>query len=461
MIGVRSGFDPERNDVHKPTTARERIQKLIFSAQQSPKLFLIVVLLFAIALRLSAVFATSSYHVDNGDNHFAFGWEMGRVARSLAEGRGFSSPLPSPTGPTAIVGPIYPLLLALIFKIFGVYSTASALVILVIQSVLSSFTCLFVYLCGRDTTGEATGKVAAIVWAVFPLSIFFTVTRVWETSVTALLAAALFWCMLDLRHSLSASRWAMTGALIGFAALINTSLVVLAVQFGLVALWRNRLRFFRPAAVAALTCMTVVSPWLMRNYFEFGKFVLRSNFPLEFRLGNNEWSPGQKLEDLHPAKSPYLNQHWHDVGEMRFMAEERALNSRFLATEPGLFAFATVNRVVNYWTGAWIVPTVDFPNRWPIIIGTSIISLLGFLGVRRMFYDGNSAASMYTGCLFIYPLLYYVTTSQPRFYYSITPLLLVPGTFWVLHRLNGTAGPMPAKERTVRETGSGTLGRAV
>jgi 4-amino-4-deoxy-L-arabinose transferase-like glycosyltransferase len=431
----------ERIDMHKPATARERIQKVVFPAQGSPKFFLIVIFLFAFALRLSVMFATSSYHVveNDGTDHFGFGWEMGRVARSVAEGGGFSSPLPSPTGPTAIVGPVYPLLLALIFKVFGVYTTGSAIAVRVVQSVFSSLTCLFLYLCGRDTVGEATGKLAALIWAVFPLNIFFTVTKVWETSLTALLAAALFWYMLPLRHSLSVSRWSATGALLAIAALINTSLVVLVVPFGLSALWRNRTRLLLPATAAALTCVAVISPWLVRNRLEFGKFILRSNFPLEFRVGNNEFSPGQKLEDMHPAKSPYLNQRWHDIGEVRFMGEERDLNSRFLAADPNLFAFATVNRMVNYWTGAWIMPTLDFPNSWPVIIGTSIVSLLGLLGIRRMFYSGNSVAFMYAGCLFIYPLLYYVTTSQPRFYHSITPLLILSGSFWLVNWKNRLA----------------------
>ncbi|MGO9305294.1 MAG: ArnT family glycosyltransferase [Candidatus Korobacteraceae bacterium] len=446
--------------MHRPATVRERTQQIVFAPQRNPKVFLTIVLLSAFALRLAAVIATSSYRIENGDDHFGFGWEMGRVARSLAEGGGFASPLPSPTGPTAIVGPVYPFLLAIIFKIFGVYSTASALVILAAQSGFSSLTCVFVYLCGRDTVGEATGKLAALVWAIFPLSIFFTM-RIWETSITPLLGAALFWCMLPLRHSLSASRWSASGALLAIAALINTSLVVLAVPFGLAALWRNRTRLCRPAAAAALTCVTVVSPWLIRNYVEFGRFMLRSNFPLEFRVGNNEWSSGQKVGDLHPAKSTYLNQRWHDVGESRFMAEERDLNSRFLAAHPGLFAFASVNRVVNYWTGAWIRPTVDFPNRWPVVIGTSMISLLGFLGIRRMFCDGNSAASMYAGCLLAYPLVYYVTTSQPRFYYSITPLLILPGAFWVLSWKDKNAAPVIAHAKCDSETGAYSGGHPV
>ena len=118
------------------------------------------------------------------------------------------------------------------------------------------------------------------------------------------------------------------------------------------------------------------------------------------------------------------------------MAEERDLNSQFLAAHPSMFAFSTVNRIVNYWTGAWITPTIDSPNTWPAIIGTSMLSLLALLGVRRMFYDGNPTASMFAGCLLVYPVVYYLTTSQPRFYHSITPLLVLSGAFCVLNWKN-------------------------
>jgi len=157
--------------------------------------------------------------------------------------------------------------------------------------------------------GESVGRLAALVWSVFPLNIFFTVTKVWETSLSAILATALFWYMLETGNSVSSKRWSKTGALLGIAALVNTSLVVLIVPIGLSALWRNRSRALIPTFVGALTCLAVVSPWLVRNYVVFGKVMLRSNFPLEFRIGNNELSYGQKMESLHPSNTPALNQH--------------------------------------------------------------------------------------------------------------------------------------------------------
>jgi hypothetical protein len=427
-------FQTVKKSLHHDSIGSEgRSMSKPITGRKSTRLFLIGVCLFAFAIRLSVMFATSSYRVIEDDTgHFGFGWEMGRVAFSLVEGHGFSSPLPSPTGPTAIVGPIYPLLLALIFKVFGVYSAGSAIAVRVMQSVFASLTCLFIYLCGRDTVGDGTGRLAALAWALFPLNIFFTVTKVWETSLTGMLAAALFWYLLRTRNSLSVLRWSGAGAMLGFAALVNTSLVMLIVPFAVSALWRHRARLFPSAAAGALTCLAVVSPWLVRNHAQFGKLMLRSNFPLEFRIGNNELSYGQKIEALHPSNTPSVNRHWQDVGESRFMAEESASNSQFVRTHLDRFALSTINRIVNYWTGAWVRPISGFPNIWTVIVPTTALTLLGLFGVWRMFQDRNSNAIMYAGILFIYPIVYYATTSQPRFYHTVTPLLIISGAFGVL-----------------------------
>jgi len=71
-----------------------------------------------------------------------YGYETGAVAASIAEGRGFSSPLRMvETGATAWFAPIYPYLLAAIFKIFGVYSYSSNLVIHTFNVACAAFIC--------------------------------------------------------------------------------------------------------------------------------------------------------------------------------------------------------------------------------------------------------------------------------------------------------------------------------
>ena len=53
-----------------------------------------------------------TYRVNPLRDHFQFGWEMGRIARSILHGQGFSSPTDLDTGPTAWAAPVYPYVIA-------------------------------------------------------------------------------------------------------------------------------------------------------------------------------------------------------------------------------------------------------------------------------------------------------------------------------------------------------------
>src|SRR5271155_4273887 len=80
--------------------------------------------LVALFLRLVVMSFLYPERTDPYRDHWRLGGEAGRIARSIAEGEGFSNPLFGKTGPTAWLAPVFPYLLAGIFKIFGIYSKA-------------------------------------------------------------------------------------------------------------------------------------------------------------------------------------------------------------------------------------------------------------------------------------------------------------------------------------------------
>ena len=92
----------------------------------------------AFAVRVIYVTVAHTYRIRSYDDHMLFGEEMGRIARALATGYGFADPFRGHTGPTAWVGPLFPLLLSGVFRVFGVFSPASAWVILACNSFFSA-----------------------------------------------------------------------------------------------------------------------------------------------------------------------------------------------------------------------------------------------------------------------------------------------------------------------------------
>src|ERR1700749_147443 len=102
----------------------------------------------AFAVRVLYLTLAHTYRIRPYDDHMLFGEEMGRIARALATGYGFSDPFLANTVPTTWVGPLFPLLLAGVFKLFGVFTSLSAWVILPLDSLFSALTALTVWEIG-------------------------------------------------------------------------------------------------------------------------------------------------------------------------------------------------------------------------------------------------------------------------------------------------------------------------
>ncbi len=127
------------------------------------------VVIVALAIRMAVLPFVYTNQLDPARDHWAFGFETGKIARSIVTGQGFSSPYVGQTGRTALMGPVYPFLVAGVFKLFGIYSAASALVLLTLNNLFSSLTCLPILSIARKVFGGRVGMWSGWAWAFFPL----------------------------------------------------------------------------------------------------------------------------------------------------------------------------------------------------------------------------------------------------------------------------------------------------
>src|ERR1700679_3427372 len=151
------------------------------------------------ALRVVVILVGHTYRIRADQGNFNFGFEAGRIARSLATGQGCGNPLNGMSGPTGWVPPVYPLLMAAAFKVFGVYTRGAALALMVVDSALSAAIAPAVYeiaarcfdargIARRGATYAAPVAVwSAWMWVVYPAALQYAVHWVWEMSVTACL----------------------------------------------------------------------------------------------------------------------------------------------------------------------------------------------------------------------------------------------------------------------------------
>src|SRR5271170_260705 len=189
--------------------------------------------LVALGLRLVVVAFVYPSVLTLRRDHWAFGCEVGRIARSIFEGHGFSSPLYHPTGPTAWMTPIYPYIVAGIFKVFGLFTKSAAWAALTLNSLFSALTCVPIFYLARRSFGEKAGIWAAWAWAVFPYAIYLSAVFVWYTSLTALFVATLLAITLRLERPAGFGIWILFGLVWGLAALTNPTVLTLLPILGI------------------------------------------------------------------------------------------------------------------------------------------------------------------------------------------------------------------------------------
>ena len=141
-------------------------------------------------VRVLYITLAHTYRFRTTEDHFPFGWEMGRIARALTTGRGFADPFGGNTGPTAWTPPLYPLLMAAYFKLFGVYSSLAAWFLLVTNSIFSAATSVaIVEIADRCYSPRPDGRGVAFwsgwLWALYPAALQYAVHWPWDMALTA------------------------------------------------------------------------------------------------------------------------------------------------------------------------------------------------------------------------------------------------------------------------------------
>lgn len=389
----------------------------------------------AVSLRLVAVAFLYPNTWNDYGNHLLFGFEIGRIARSLALGHGYGNPMSMETGPTAWMTPVYPCLLAAVFKIFGIYTKASAIVILALNSIFSALICVPVFLMARRTFGPGIASGAAWIWALWPYSIYLSAGFVWETCLGALLLAILFLWTLKLRETPTASRALRLGygALWGVAGLTNASVLSVVPFLTLWALrpaWSDRLGWVKSAGLAAIGAILVLLPWQIRNYDAFHRFIpLRDNFWLEVTIGNNGHTESWVNNSGHPSINSQQQAEFVRLGEIPYMQQKRKEALGFISGHPGEFLAACLRRFGYMWTGFWNLDPqnieIEFysPANFYLPASLTLVMAIGLWVAHREF-PGTMAP--YWIVFAIYPLVFCVTHPEIRYRHVIEPEMMVP-----------------------------------
>jgi hypothetical protein len=278
------------------------------------------------------------------------GLEEGRVAWSLASGKGFFGPFAGYEAVTAWLAPVYPFLWAICIRFAHLNSEALILLSQTMNCAFSAATCWPIFSIGKKLFGEKIGLASAWAWVFLPYAILMPLEWAWDQCLAAFILALLVDATLRLRESMSPFSWSGYGLLWALAALVNPALCgLLPFLLGWLIFERWRAGVNSPALYARVALMFVLAvlPWTIRNYYAVDGWVfVKSNFGLELWIGNH---PASYTKELHPMFSAPERFLLIMEGEAGYNRGKERMAVAYIKAHPREFLEKSWSRVLDTW----------------------------------------------------------------------------------------------------------------
>ena len=359
-------------------------------------------------------------------------YEQGNVAQALLAGKGFGSPFLSDQ-PSAVLPPVYPLVVAGLFAIFGVHTTSAMTAVLALNCLFSALACIPIFLIARRSFGVRAARWAGWGWALSPYGIYFSAEWAWSTHLLLLCLCWLIYLGQRMEDSPHLGLWTCFGVLAGFAGLTESSILPVVPFLLLLAmrqLTTRGLSPLRPAIAASLALAVALLPWMIRNERVFHRFIpMRDSMGLEMYLGNTGNSLHWRSGDHHPNHNAEELAEYN-AGELQYMDHKAAQASAYIQDHPRWYAWMTLRRAVYLWSGYWsfdrryLAEEPLDPFNIPVATGITLIAILGLLLAWR---DRRLEAIRYGGILCLYPFLYYFVHPEAYRMRPLDSLLVILG----------------------------------
>ncbi len=276
-----------------------------------------------------------------------------------------------------------------------------------------------------------TAALAAWIWVLFPSGIIMPSEWIWETSLSALFAAILLWATLCVADSFRLREAITYGALWGFSLLVNPAL---GSFFPFFLAWiayrqfcKNRKWNPKPVLLSLALAIVICLPWTIRNAVQFHRLIpLRSNFPFELWMGNNE------IYDLHSHEITRITRYeqirlYQKLGETAFLADKFQKAKAFIHGHPALTLHLAGQRFIATWLGT-ATPYTDFLRADSslarfILFWNAVTVILALAGLVRLFTARNPFLFPLAIVPLVFPLVYYFTQTSLRLRHPCDPVL--------------------------------------
>ena len=260
--------------------------------------------------------------------------------------------------------------------------------------------------------------------------------------------ALIFLLSLEMEQWPGLRGWLLFGGFWGVGALANPAMLSFLPFSGLWIWWRRSRRGLPSLGGVVLSSFVfflVLSPWLVRNYEVFGRFVfIRDDFGLQFRLGNNRLADGMLIATLQPNLNNLEFQKFQRMGELAYEADCRHLALEWIREHPRKFVAISVKRFFYYWNS--VPKPTDSLTPWDfrgsLFLASSVVGLWGLGRALRRKLPG---AWLFAGLIATYPTVYYFVFPHARYRHPIEPELFMLGVY-LLSEVKNRSLPTPERE---------------
>lgn len=372
--------------------------------------------------------------------------ELGAIAISLARSGEFANPYIIPTGATAHLPPIPPLIDSLIYRAFGLTSQAGyvrALFIILTASVLYG---LLPWFSEQFGTGRPAGVIGGLIVAIGGLfgSIWDKLPGHGEFP-TGLIMGLLLVAFLQRWQQRNGSWYGslLLGLGIGIGFLVQPAL--LPVIFGCILFeiwWLKNPSKWAHLGVMTLGIIVACLPWGWRNYNTFEEiFFIRSNFGLELRIANNEKSAAtfELMNSTyavyrHPRADANEARLLIELGEIEYMRQAGREAVSWIRAHPAEFGWLTAQRFANLWFG-------PLPGPVKNMIGVFALTVFAIAGAWKSFPRlAIPQKAVLLIPLVTYPLIYYFVAYLPRYRTPIDWIIYILAGVAIWYLIGGSIG---------------------
>lgn len=362
-------------------------------------------------------------------NHPLLGDEQVYLQRAseILEGRGFQD---------SSRPPLYAALLGGIAFVFG----KKLIAIAAIQALLGTATLFFLYLLARNVLPERGALIAAILAAVFPDLVGYTLFVFNETLSLFLFSAVL--CLLIKMHESSAKYPAPLGGLLfGLTALSKSSLfyfLPFILLFLFLSPFLSRKQLAARAFLFTASAVVAILPWTWHLYRITGSFILLDETPgLNLWVSNNTFPP-PNWDFAEGGDFPKLKKALPSGARPRgkSLVEEYRNTLRFALENPGLFLARLPGKLSDFWSPNSMllryipkgrkVPIYRQDVLYPFLLHAAFfiafmgVSILGFLSMER-----NPLKKLFLLLLCYLTLVHLLFFGMSRFRFPLLPFLII------------------------------------